>query len=214
MSQASTKIARPATARKAQAGAPAASRAGGAQAARQVITYETAEALCPSAAQAATIARMFGLDDVDDAGIRESAEECFGRLGHALRPHLNDRALAIALQRMVGAYVGSAFGAGQFYSNKVSEAQAATSRLLNGGEDEDRGEGNGFETQAQRKREFAAEVGLQARALLVAAEGAVSAYAHLTGEEWKPFAPPANQVGAGAPAVSREAAKAQMGAFG
>ena len=36
MSQASTKIARPATARKAQAAAPAASRAVGTQAARQV----------------------------------------------------------------------------------------------------------------------------------------------------------------------------------
>ena len=114
---------------------------------------------------------------------------------------------------MVGATVGSAFGAGQFYSNKVSEAQAATNRLLNDGADEDREEGSGFETAAQRKREFAAEVGLQARALLVAAEGAVSAYAHLTGEEWKPFTPPASQGGA-APAVSREAARAQMGAFG
>ena len=214
MSQASAKIVRAVHARKAQAAAPTANSAGGHQGARQIITYGTAEALCPDVGQAATIARMFGLDDVDEAGIRESAEECFGRLGQALRPHLNDRALAIALQRMVGAYVGSAFGAGQFYSNKVSEAQAATNRLLNDGADEDREEGSGFETAAQRKREFAAEVGLQARALLVAAEGAVSAYAHLTGEEWKPFTPPANQGAAAAPAVSREAAKAQMGAFG
>lgn len=171
------------------------------------------EALCPTATQAANIARLFGLDEVDEAAVREQAEEGLGKLGQALHPHLNDRALAIALQRMVGAYVGSAFGAGQFYGNKVSEAQAATSRLLNGGEDEEREEGNGFETAAQRKREFAAEVGLQARALLVAAEGAVSAYAHLTGEEWKPYTPPAIPSGA-APAVSREAAKAQMGAFG
>ena len=110
MSQASAKIARPATARKAQA--TAVSRAGGTQAARQVVTFESAEALCPDVGQAATIARMFGLDDVDEAGIREAAEEGLGKLGAALRPHLNDRALAIALQRMVGAYVGSAFGAG------------------------------------------------------------------------------------------------------
>ena len=211
MSQATTKIARTAPARKAQAFAPAAGRT--LQGARQVITFETAEVLCPTATQAANIARLFGLDEVDDAGIRETAEEAMGRLGRTLEPHLNERALAIALQRVVGACVGSAFGAGQFYSNKVSEAQAATSRLLNGGADEDREEGTGFETQAQRKREFAAEVGLQARALLVAAEGALSAYAHLTGEEWKPYTPPAATNGA-APAVSRDAPKAQMGAFG
>ena len=36
------------------------------------------------------------------------------------------------------------------------------------------------------QRVVGACVGLQARALLVAAEGALSAYAHLTGEDWKP----------------------------
>jgi hypothetical protein len=211
MSQAATKIARTVPARKGQASASPSSRA--AQGARQVVTYETAEALCPTATQAANIARLFGLDEVDEAAVRETAEEAMGKLGQVLRPHLNDRALAMALQRFAGACVGSAFGAGQFYSNKVSEAQAATNRVLNGGEDEDREEGSGFATGAQRKREFAAEVGLQARALLVAAEGALSAYAHLTGEEWKPYTPAATPSG-GALAVSRDAAKAQMGAFG
>ena len=34
---------------------------------------------------------------------------------------------------------------------------------------------------------FAAEMGLQAHALMAAAEGAVHAYAHITGDTWKPY---------------------------
>ena len=46
-------------------------------------------------------------------------------------------------------------------------------------------------------------------ALLAAAEGAVSAYAHLTGSEWTPYTAPST-----APKLSRASATAQLGAFG
>jgi hypothetical protein len=41
-------------------------------------------------------------------------------------------------------------------------------------------------SRAQRKREFAADMGLQAHVLRMAAEGAVSAYEDIIGETWKP----------------------------
>jgi hypothetical protein len=53
-------------------------------------------------------------------------------------------------------------------------------------------------------------MGLQAYALMAAAEGAVSAYAHITGEDWKPYEAPA----APASSTSSQSAEAQMAAFG
>ena len=53
-------------------------------------------------------------------------------------------------------------------------------------------------------------MGLQAYALLAAAEGAVSAYAHITGEDWKPYeAPRPTSEG-----INRQSAAAEMAAFG
>jgi hypothetical protein len=116
---------------------------------------------------------------------------------------LTEKALEKHLQRVVGAYVSSAFGAGQFYSQKVSQAKDLTAKVAN----EDRGGVSGFDSRAERARIFAAEMGLQAHAL-GAAEGAVSAYAHLAGTEWKPYEAPSQT-----PNVSRASAAAQMGAF-
>jgi len=42
---------------------------------------------------------------------------------------------------------------------------------------------SGFERKAERARQFAAEMGLQAHALMAAPEGAVHAYAHITSED-------------------------------
>ena len=42
-----------------------------------------------------------------------------------LQDHLNEKALALHLQRVVAGFVGSAFGAGQFYDTKVGQARAA-----------------------------------------------------------------------------------------
>jgi hypothetical protein len=79
--------------------------------------------------------------------------------------------MQIHLQRIVGAYVGSAHGAGQFYSRAVSEARDATAKAANDARDEDLDGQVGLTGTAQRKCEFAADMGLQAHALLMAAVG-------------------------------------------
>ena len=174
---------------------------------RQAITPELAAAFCPDGALAQGLSRTFGLDPVDAAGIRESTEEHLALASKDLP--LTDRALEMHLQRIVGAYVSSAYGAGQFYTDKVTQARELTMKIVNEDRDEDRDGVSGFESRAERARIFAAEMGLQAYALLAAAEGAVSAYAHLTGGAWKPY-----EASGQALNVSRASAAAQMGAFG
>ena len=119
--------------------------------------------------------------------------------------------MQIHLQRIVGAYVGSAHGAGQFYSRAVTEARDATAKAACDARDEDVDGPVGFDGPAQRKREFAADMGLQAHALRMAAEGAVAAYEQVVGERWKPFERPADPA---APTLDRKAAAVQMAAFG
>ena len=124
----------------------------------------------------------------DTAGIREATEEHLALASKELP--LSEKALEMHLQRIVGAYVSSAYGAGQFYTGKVTQARDLTMKVANEDRDEDRDGVSGFESRAERARIFAAEMGLQAHALLAAAEGAVSTYAHLTGSEWKPYEAP------------------------
>jgi hypothetical protein len=176
---------------------------------RQTFTLELAVSICPHEGLARNLSTTFGLEPVDYAAIREATEEHVVRSANTLVDNLNERAMQIHLQRVVGAYVGSACGAGHFYGQKVSQAQDLTSKLANDDRDEDRDGASGFESRAARARIFAAEMGLQAYALLAAAEGAVSAYAHITGEDWKRYeAPrPANQN------VSRQSASVEMAAF-
>ena len=45
---------------------------------------------------------------------------------------------------------------------------------------------------------------------MAAAEGAVDAYNHITGDKWKPYEPPV----AGPATVGRQAAEAEIAAFG
>ena len=175
---------------------------------RKPVTLGMVLALCPHEALADNVARTFGLDPIDTAGLREATEEHIALAAKALP--LSEKALEIHLQRIVGAYVGSAFGAGQFYSNKVSQARELTAKSSNDDRDEDRGGPSGFDDRAERARIFAAEMGLQAHALAVAAEGAVSAYAHLTGQEWKPY----EAASAPVRTAGRGSAEAQMGVFG
>ena len=122
----------------------------------------------------------------------------------------SDKAMAIHLQRVVGSFVGSAYGAAQFYGTKLTQAKDLTMASQNDDRDEDRTAIYGFEGKAERARAFAAEMGLQAFALMATAEGAVSAYAQITGDEWKPYEPPA----APSASTSRQSAAAQIGAFG
>jgi hypothetical protein len=177
--------------------------------AKPAYTLERAIALCPNASLAAALERNFALEGVEFHAIRETTEETVAKSADIIRPNMNDQALEIHLQRIVGSFVASACGAGDFYSAKVTAAKDLTSRLANDSRDEDREPVYGFESRAQRAREFAAQVGLQAYALLAAAQGAVDAYAHATGSDWKPFqqSQPADRN------VARQAAEAELAAF-
>ena len=177
---------------------------------RQAITFKLVQTHAPHAALAENLVRTFGLDPVDYDTIRTATEDHIARSTEALRPALNDKAMAIHLQRVVGSFVGSAYGAAQFYGTKLTQAKDLTMASQNDDRDEDRTAIYGFESKAERARAFAAEMGLQAFALMATAEGAVSAYAQITGDEWKPYEPPA----APSASTSRQSAAAQIGAFG
>jgi hypothetical protein len=128
-------------------------------------------------------------------------------MAEAFEGSLNDKATAMHFQRIVGSLVSSAVGSGRFYSEKVTQARDATARAADGGDDE-HGAPIGLESKAQRTREFAADMAMQAYALLAAAHGAIDAYKDLTGEEWKAYEAPADA------AVEKKAAASQLGAFG
>ncbi|MDK1389635.1 hypothetical protein QN224_30120 [Sinorhizobium sp. 8-89] len=166
---------------------------------RKGATLEMVRLTCPDAAQAMLIAESFGTAVIDGERIRELHERLIVETADALSEGLGERAMQIHLQRIVGAYVGSAHGAGQFYSRAVTEAR-----------DEDLDGPVGYDGAAQRKREFAADMGVQAYSLRMAAEGAVAAYEQVVGEVWKPFDRPVESPGA---SLDRKAAASQMAAF-
>jgi hypothetical protein len=176
---------------------------------RQAITFERVARLAPSAGLAENLVRTFGLAAVDYDGIRDATCLQITQATEAFDGALNDKALQIHLQRITGAFVGSAFGAAQFYGTKKSAAMALTSKLLNDDRDEDREGPYGFESKAERARLFAAEMALQSFALLAAAEGAIAGYREVTGEDWKPYVAPASP----AAGIARQAAAAEIAAF-
>lgn len=177
--------------------------------ARQTVTLELVAMLAPSHSQADKMSSAFGLDPADYHAMREATEEQMGRSAQALQPTVNETAMRIHLQRIVGAFVGSAHGAAGFYSTKATLARDLTSQLANDERDEDRDGVYGFESKAARARLFAAQAGLTAYALMAAAEGAVHAYAEITGEEWKPYVP--QQAASGN--VARRSAAAELEAL-
>ena len=177
---------------------------------RQAITIEAVAARAPHASLAENLSRTFGLEPVDFAAIREATEEHIVCASNTLCDNLNEKALQIHLQRVVGSFVGSAFGAAQFYGTKVTQARDLTMASQNDDRDEDRTGVAGFESRGEKARLFAAEMGLQAFALMAAAEGAVHAYAAVTGDEWKPYEPPNSP----ATSTARKSAAEEMGAFG
>jgi len=174
---------------------------------RPALTFEMALRLCPHEGVAENVASAFGLTVPEYETIRAEHMSALKRMAEAFEGSLNDKAAEMHFQRIVGALVGSAVGAGRFYSTKVGEARAATARAADGGDDE-HGIPIGLESKAQRTREFAADMAMQAYALLAAAHGAIDAYKELTGEDWKAYEAPAEA------AVENKAATAQMGAFG
>jgi hypothetical protein len=176
---------------------------------RQSITFELVARLAPHQGLADNLAHTFGLEPIDYDGIRDATEAHIAAAAKVFGTALNDTALRIHLQRIAGAFVSSAYGAAQFYGAKKSTALELTTRLLNDDRDEDRGGPYGFDSKADRARLFAAELGLQSYALMAAAEGALAAYAELTGETWKPY----QAAIAPAAGVARKAAAAEMAAF-
>jgi hypothetical protein len=134
---------------------------------RQALTFEMALQLCPHAGVAENVAGAFGLIVPDYEAIRAEHASALKRMVEAFESSLNDKATEMHFQRIVGALVGPAVGAGRFYSTKVGEAHAATARAADGGDEH--GAPIGLESKAQRTREFAADMAMQAYALLAAA---------------------------------------------
>lgn len=178
---------------------------------RKGATIEMVRLTCPDEAQALRIAESFGTAILDSDGIRDMHERLIIETATGLSDGLGERAMQIHLQRIVGAYVGSAHGAGQFYSKAVTEARDATAKSASDARDEDLDGPVGYDSAAQRKREFAADMGIQAHALRLAVEGAVAAYEQIVGEAWKPFDRPVDNPGQ---TLDRKAAEAQMDALG
>lgn len=178
---------------------------------RKGATLDMVRHTCPDSGQASLISESFGLSVIDSDGIRDLHHQMIVDTADSLDEGLGNRAMQIHLQRIVGSYVGSAHGAGQFYSKAVTEARDATAKGANDTRDEDLDGPVGFDGAAQRKREFAADMGLQAHALRCAAEGVVAAYEDVVGEAWKPFQ---RQVENPGQSVDRKAAELQMAAFG
>jgi hypothetical protein len=104
---------------------------------RKGTTIQMVRLACPDAAQCSLIAESFGLPVLDSDGIRELHEKLIVDTAAALDEGLGERAMQIHLQRIVGAYVGSAHGAGQFYSRSVTEARDATAKAACDDRDED-----------------------------------------------------------------------------
>ncbi|WFR97784.1 hypothetical protein [Rhizobium tumorigenes] len=179
--------------------------------AQRAATLDMVRHACPDAAQATRICESFGLTIVDSDGIRALHRRQLIDSAEALKEGLAEKAMQIHMQRVVGSFVGSAYGAGQFYSRAVTEARDLTTKLSNDDRDEDLDGPVGFGSRAQRKREFAADMGLQAHVLRMAAEGAVSAYEDITGETWKPYERAGSAIVA--PSLDQKAASVQMSAF-
>ena len=177
-------------------------------AARQVITLASAGLLAPTPEKLAQLTRLFGLEPVDADNIADVTAHTLQQQAEELRASLSDKAMDMHFQRVVGAYVGSAYGAAQFYDSKRAIARDLASKL-NDERDEDRDGPSGFESRVERAQGFAAEMARQSCATLAAAEGAVRAYEHITGNEWKPYVgiTPDSQ------SLSRQSAAARAAAF-
>jgi len=78
---------------------------------RHVITFELVQAHAPNAGLATNLSRTFGLDPVDYPAILERTEEHVALSAQTLQDALNEKACASNLQRVVGSFVGSAYGA-------------------------------------------------------------------------------------------------------
>jgi len=178
---------------------------------RPVVTFETAARECPSEGVMRKIVRMYGLDGVEYETVRDATNMQLQATAAVLIdnfPQESEKAVEMHMQRVVDAFVRSAKGAGDFYQAKAKIARDASSKIANEDRDEDRQGVDGGVNRAGRACEFAAKTGLQAYALLAMAHGAVDAYAHVTGSDWKPYAGSTSTA-----AVARHVVQARAAAF-
>lgn len=177
--------------------------------AKDAPTVERARATAPDFAKVTSISSAYALDRPEYEEIRDLHASIITQAFQALDNGLDEAATAMHLQRIVGAFVSSACGAADYYSEKKSAAAKLTTAVLNDDRDEDRDPVAGFETKAQRAREYAAKKAMQAYTLLAAAEGATIAYKQIIGKEWMPYVAKADA----SQSVSRKIAAAEMAAF-
>ncbi|AMS45539.1 hypothetical protein FHS67_004954 [Aminobacter aminovorans] len=78
---------------------------------RKGTTLQMVRLACPDTAQCTLIAESFGLPILDSDGIRDLHEKLLVDTAASLSEGLGERAMQIHLQRIVGAFVGSASGA-------------------------------------------------------------------------------------------------------
>lgn len=171
---------------------------------RPVITLASAGLLAPTSEKMAQLTRLFGLEPVDADNIADVTAHTLQQQAEELRASLSDKAMDMHFQRIVGAYVGSAHGAAQFYDAKRATARELASKW-NDERDEDRDGPSGFESRVERAQGFAAEMARQSFATL----GAARAYEHITGNEWKPYVGNAPD----SQSLSRQTAAARAAAF-
>ena len=81
----------------------------------QAISLELVIRRAPDHQLVENLVRTFGLEPVDFDGIRDALGAQIRASGAVLGEALNERALQIHLQRIVGAHVASAYAAAQFY---------------------------------------------------------------------------------------------------
>ena len=183
--------------------------------AQEPATLERARTLAPHLGLMENIARSFGLESMS----QQTAEEVYNDVRDTTLAHiqaqgdllcvaLSAQAMKVHMQRIVGAYVSSACGAGDFYQKRVTVMRDMHSAVANDDRDEDRDGPVGFESKLARSRQFCAELAAQAFVLLASATGAVAAYEEVTGDKWKPYEKQNAQP------VSKQAAAAQLAAFG
>ena len=173
---------------------------------RAPITLESAVRLGPTDDVVSKICKVFQVEPVAVAEIREMVEEHMVKQAECM--NMGEKGAQITFGRIVGAYVGAAHGAAQTYDGRRQIARELTSKM-NADRDEDRDGPSGFESRVEQAQEFAAMLAMQALAAISAAEGACSAYEHITGDIWKPYVAntPASE------SIGRQAATARMSAF-
>src|SRR5690606_40913968 len=87
---------------------------------RKGASLEMVRLACPDSAQASLISESFGLPVIDGDGIRELHHKIIVDTADALNEGLGERAMQSPLQRIVGSFVFSAHGSGQFYSRSLT----------------------------------------------------------------------------------------------